>query len=231
MRIYMKISRQLESDIRQHYQPGDYLPPEMQLATRFQVNRHTVRRAIDELVANGLIQRHQGKGNMVVRQPHQYLLHDGAHYTGNLLEQGSLPSCRVIRSRMMVANGKLARELEVEPEQKIIHIQTLRKTEGIPRCVINHYLPDPDWWPVLKHFRQGSLHEFLRKTLNMELKRQSTRLSARTPLSEECRLLQINKLVPVMRIKTRNQIKGTNRIAEFSVSSSRSDLIEYVVEH
>ncbi|MDP5293588.1 phosphonate metabolism transcriptional regulator PhnF [Oceanimonas sp. CHS3-5] len=231
MRIYLKISRQLESDIRQYFRPGDYLPPEMQLAERFQVNRHTVRRAIDELVANGLVQRHQGKGNMVLRQPHLYRLHDGAHFTGNLLEQGSLPSCQVVGSRLMAVTGKLAVELNIEPEQKIVHIQTLRTTEGIPRCVINHYLSDPEWWPVLKHFRQGSLHEFLRKTLELELKRESTRLSARAPSNEECRLLQINKSVPVMRIKTRNQLKGSNQIAEFSVSSSRSDLIEYVVEH
>ncbi len=231
MRIYLKISRQLESDIRQYFRPGEYLPPEMQLADRFRVNRHTVRRAIDELVANGLIQRHQGKGNMVLRQPHLYRLHDGAHFTGNLLEQGSLPSSQVIKSRLIPVNSKLARELQLGQEQKIIHIQTLRKTEGIPRCVINHYLSNPDWWSVLRHFRQGSLHEFLRKTLDLELKRQSTRLSARAPSNEECRLLQINKSVPVMRIKTRNQLKGSDQIAEFSVSSSRSDLIEYVVEH
>ncbi|WP_116475297.1 phosphonate metabolism transcriptional regulator PhnF [Zobellella maritima] len=231
MRVYQDISRQLETDIKQYFKPGDYLPPEMQLAERFQVNRHTVRRAIDELVANGLIQRHQGKGNMVLRQPHIYKLHDGAHFTGNLLEQGSLPSSQVIKSRLIAVSARLAEELGVEQEQKIIHIQTLRKTESIPRCVINHYLSNPEWWPVLKHFQQGSLHTFLKQTLDVDLKRKSTRLSARAPSNEECRLLQINKSVPVMRIKTKNQIKDTEQVAEFSESSSRSDLIEYVVEH
>ncbi|GAA3547651.1 phosphonate metabolism transcriptional regulator PhnF [Zobellella aerophila] len=231
MRVYQDISRQLETDIKQYFKPGDYLPPETQLAERFQVNRHTVRRAIDELVTNGLILRHQGKGNMVLRQPHIYKLHDGAHFTGNLLEQGSLPSCQVIKTRLMAVPARLAEELGIEQERKVIHIQTLRKTESIPRCVINHYLSDPEWWPVLKHFQQGSLHAFLKKTLDVDLKRKSTRLSARAPSNEECRLLQINKSVPVMRIKTKNQFKDTEQVAEFSVSSSRSDLIEYVVEH
>ncbi|MCC4265217.1 phosphonate metabolism transcriptional regulator PhnF [Oceanimonas baumannii] len=231
MKVYLTISRQLEMDIRDYFSPGDYLPPEARLAERFGVNRHTVRRAIDELVANGLVQRHQGKGNMVLRQPQQYRLHEGAHFTGCLLEQGSLPSSQVICSRLVTASDKLARELGIEPEQKIIQLQTLRHMEGIPRCVINHYLSDPQWWPAIKHFQQGSLHGFLKRALSVELKRESTRLGARAPSNEECRLLQINKSVPVMRIKTRNQLKGSNRIAEYSVSSARADLIEYVVEH
>lgn len=231
MRVYQVIYRQLEADIHRYFKAGDYLPPEMQLAERFGVNRHTVRRAIDELVANGLIQRHQGKGNMVLRQPHLYKLHDGAHFTGNFLEQGSLPSCQVIGARLIPVTTRLAHELQLGQQQKIIYIRTLRKTENIPRSVIHHYLSNPEWWPVLKQFQHGSLHEFLKRTLDIELKRKSTRLGARIPSGEESRLLQINKSIPVMRIKTQNQLKGTEQIAEFSVSSVRSDLIEYVVEH
>ncbi len=51
---YQEIAARLEQELRHHYRCGDYLPAEQQLATRFDVNRHTLRRAIDQLVERGL---------------------------------------------------------------------------------------------------------------------------------------------------------------------------------
>ena len=44
---YQEIAAKLEQELRQHYRCGDYLPAEQQLAARFEVNRHTLRRASD----------------------------------------------------------------------------------------------------------------------------------------------------------------------------------------
>ncbi len=51
---YQEIAAKLEQELRQHYRCGDYLPAEQQLAARFEVNRHTLRRAIDQLVEKRL---------------------------------------------------------------------------------------------------------------------------------------------------------------------------------
>ena len=52
-----------------NHDSGDRLPSEQVLAQRFGVNRHTVRRAIDELVLMGLIERRHGKGIFVLEKP------------------------------------------------------------------------------------------------------------------------------------------------------------------
>ncbi|MGF1703084.1 phosphonate metabolism transcriptional regulator PhnF [Photobacterium makurazakiensis] len=231
MRVYLEIAKKLEDDVRNKYSRGDYLPSESKLAEFFSVNRHTVRRAIDELVSAGLIMRHQGKGNMVLSQPADYYLHAGAHFTGNLLEQGSLPRCEVLQSRILLASESLAKKLNCEQETKIIHIRTFRKIDGVPRTVIDHYLPEYTWWPILKYFKSGSLHQFLKKELGVELIRKNTRLRAQMPSSEYCRLLQINSNIPLLKIRTTNVIKGTEVIAEYSSSNTRSDVIELVMEH
>ena len=44
--VYSQIARSLEDDIQRFYKAGDFLPSEQELAIRFGVNRHTVRRAI-----------------------------------------------------------------------------------------------------------------------------------------------------------------------------------------
>jgi len=45
--------------------PGEMIPSEMDLAARFEVSQGTVRRAIDELAAEHLLVRRQGKGTFV----------------------------------------------------------------------------------------------------------------------------------------------------------------------
>ncbi|MFA0086858.1 phosphonate metabolism transcriptional regulator PhnF [Vibrio sp. 10N.286.49.C2] len=231
MPVYLDIASVLEKEVKANFAPGDYLPPESRLAQRFDVNRHTLRRAVDELVNTGMIQRHQGKGNMVVRQPNEYRIHSGAHFTKNLIEQGAQPRCEVMVSRVMSAPLKIAASLGIEEGQRIVHIRTLRKTENMPRTVIDHYLANREWWTVLKNFKSGSLHEFIKRGLGVELTRKETSVGARAPTNEDCRLLQIPSTTPILKIKTKNVIKGTNIVAEFSSSNSRSDATEIIMEH
>lgn len=74
---YQEIAAKLEQELRQHYRCGDYLPAEQQLAARFEVNRHTLRRAIDQLVEKGWVQRRQGVGVLVLMRPFDYPLNAG----------------------------------------------------------------------------------------------------------------------------------------------------------
>ncbi len=69
---YQEIAARLEQELRQNYRCGDYLPAEHQLAARFAVNRHTLRRAIDQLVEKGWVQRRQGIGVLVLMRPFDY---------------------------------------------------------------------------------------------------------------------------------------------------------------
>ncbi|MCL9775249.1 phosphonate metabolism transcriptional regulator PhnF [Vibrio methylphosphonaticus] len=231
MPVYLDIASVLEQEVNTSFMPGDYLPAESKLAKRFEVNRHTLRRAIDELVNSGMIQRHQGKGNLVVRQPNPYHIHSAAHFTKNLIEQGAQPRCEVLLSRIISAPLTVATKLNVSEGQRIIHIRTLRRTQDMPRTIIDHYLPKTDWWPVLKNFQSGSLHQFIKRGLEVELERKETSVGARAPTNEECRLLQIPATTPILKIKTKNVIKGTSIVAEFSHSNSRSDATEIVMEH
>ncbi|MDU4313535.1 MAG: UTRA domain-containing protein [Klebsiella michiganensis] len=72
---YQEIAAKLEQELRHHYRCGDYLPAEQQLATRFEVNRHTLRRAIDQLVERGWVQRRQGVGVLVLMRPIDNVIH------------------------------------------------------------------------------------------------------------------------------------------------------------
>jgi len=147
-RVYQQIAAELEQELRNGYRCGDYLPPEQQLAERFQVNRHTLRRAVDELVDRGWLQRRQGIGTLVLMRPYDYPLHSQARFSQNLLDQGSHPTSERLLAVLRPATDHVAAALSRQEGDTIIHLRTLRRVNGVPVCVIDHYLPDLDWWPA-----------------------------------------------------------------------------------
>ena len=58
--IWAQIASDLRGQIERAFDEGDWLPAEPELAARFGVNRHTLRRAVDELIAEGLVERVHG---------------------------------------------------------------------------------------------------------------------------------------------------------------------------
>ncbi|MGV8502024.1 GntR family transcriptional regulator, partial [Pseudomonas aeruginosa] len=78
--LYRELAERLRQELLA-YRPGDYLPGEIQLAQRFAVNRHTLRRALDELVLEGRVLRRQGKGTQVLEAPTIYPMGAANAYT------------------------------------------------------------------------------------------------------------------------------------------------------
>lgn len=228
---YQQIAAQLEHELRSTYRCGDYLPPENQLAERFEVNRHTLRRAVDELVERGWLQRRQGIGTLVLMRPYDYPLHSQARFSQNLLEQGSHPTSERLLAVMRPCTDHVASALSREEGDTVIHLRTLRRVNNVPVCVIDHYLPDLTWWPVIQHFQSGSLHDFIRTELNQQLSRRTTRINARRALAKESKLLEIVPQAPLLCVRTINTCDSNDRVAEYSVSLTRADMIELTMEH
>lgn len=128
---YQEIAAKLEQELRQHYRCGDYLPAEQQLAARFEVNRHTLRRAIDQLVEKGWVQRRQGVGVLVLMRPFDYPLNAQARFSQNLLDQGSHPTSEKLLSVLRPASGHVADALGITEGENVIHLRTLRRVNGV----------------------------------------------------------------------------------------------------
>ena len=135
---YQEIAARLEQELRQHYRCGDYLPAEHQLAARFEVNRHTLRRAIDQLVERGWVQRRQGVGVLVLMRPFDYPLNAQARFSQNLLDQGSHPTSEKLLAVLRPASSHIADALSINEGDNVIHLRTLRRVNGIALCQIDH---------------------------------------------------------------------------------------------
>lgn len=228
---YQQIAAQLEQELRGAYRSGDYLPSEQQLAERYQVNRHTLRRAVDELVERGWLQRRQGIGILVLMRPYDYPLHANARFSQNLLDQGSDPTSERLLAVLRPCIEHVAKALSLDEGTTVIHLRTLRRVNGVPVCVIDHYLPDLSWWPALQQFNSGSLHQFISQHLQQPLSRSQTRISARRAQAKESRLLEIATHAPLLCVRTLNIRVDSQQVAEYSVSLTRADMIELTMEH
>ncbi|MEW7313262.1 phosphonate metabolism transcriptional regulator PhnF [Buttiauxella gaviniae] len=228
---YQEIAALLEQDLRKNYRCGDYLPAEGQLAARYDVNRHTLRRAIDQLVEKGWVQRRQGIGVLVLMRPFDYPLNAQARFSQNLLDQGSHPTSERLLAVLRPASSHVADALGITEGEDIIHLRTLRRVNGIAVCLIDHYFAELDWWPALQQFRSGSLHDVIQTRIGINLKRTQTRISARRAQAKESRLLEIPNMAPLLCVRTLNHREGHPSPAEYSVSLTRADMIEFTMEH
>ena len=111
------------------------------------------------------------------------------------------------------------------------NLRTLRRVNGVALCLIDHYFADLTLWPTLQRFDSGSLHDFLREQTGIALRRSQTRISARRAQAKECQRLEIPNMSPLLCVRTLNHRDGESSPAEYSVSLTRADMIEFTMEH
>jgi GntR family phosphonate transport system transcriptional regulator len=228
--VYRQISEALRLEIQNHYKSGDALPAEAELAQRFKVNRHTLRRAVDELVADGLVVRRHGKGVFVLEPTIDYAITAGTRFTENLEALGLTTHSRVIRKQVISASGGVAEQLKLAEGTQVIFLETLREVDGKPFCVISHFLPLVEFPAVLESYDRGSLHRFLEARCATKVRRHKSLISAVLPESEDATLLNMPRHLPVLRVKSVNVAITSQQPVEYVVTRFRGDATQLSVQ-
>jgi GntR family transcriptional regulator len=139
---------------------GDRLPPERELCAEWGVARMTLRRALDELVADGRIVRRQGRGTFVARPRMARQLSINS-FTEEMRQQGRVPSSRVLDFRRIRAGARQARQLRLPVGDPIVRFTRVRLADGEPigletTCVPAALVPglaeadlDNSWYELL----------------------------------------------------------------------------------
>ncbi len=112
---------------------GAQMPTEQQLAETFHVSRITAKRAMDELAAENLVQRRRGKGTHVTYEyKHQPV---SAPLVGMLQEIESMArhsDVKVLECRKLKPPAKVREALELEEDDKALHLIRVRSRDGQP---------------------------------------------------------------------------------------------------
>jgi GntR family phosphonate transport system transcriptional regulator len=224
--VYSQIERVLLHDIGKTFNLGEYLPPERVLAERFAVNRHTVRRAIEELVHAGVLERQRGRGTQVVNASIDYPIHKKTCFTRTLENLGKRTESRAIRKTIIPADEEMASQLKVSQGAPIVQLELLRLADSVPLLVATHHFTQAIVGDVFERYQGGSIHSFLYKHCELKLDRETSLVSAGLPEGNDAFLLCMPRRQPVLRVKSVNVDVITRRPIEFCVTRFRADRIQ-----
>ena len=122
------------------WKPGELIPSEVELAYRFKVSQGTVRKAIDELSAENLVVRRQGKGTFVSTHHEARVRFRFLRLAPNQGEAQPAES-QILDCKRVRASIEIARALELKPGDAVVAIRRLLSFASVPTVVDDIYLP------------------------------------------------------------------------------------------
>lgn len=197
--LYHQLMQRLAEDIEHgKYPVGSRIPPEHELEALYKVSRVTVRRALSELTAEGLLEKKQGKGTFVstprisqdLKSIHSF--HDACKLNG--FRGGTI----LVHVKEVNADDSDVRELELREGSKVVETLRVRTADGVPVVLEkNHFSMAYSY--LENENLAGSLYSILRD-YGIEPKQASHDISMAFATDEQAKLLNIKKGDPLMRL-------------------------------
>ena len=188
--------RQIETCLRQEIaggklKPGEQVATEARLSERFGVNRHTVRRALLALSEAGLLSIEQGRGTFVRDQVIDYPIGSRTRFSEIIAAQDHPPSGQLVEARELAAPAEVARHLEVRSGTKVLRLDTLSLSDGVPISTASNWFPARRFPDLVEVFSEtGSVTAALTHHGVGDYRRAWTSLVARMPSRRDADLLR-----------------------------------------
>lgn len=182
------------------FAPNDKILSEREICEQHGVSRTTARRAINDLVNDGLLYTVTGKGTFVAERPLRQELRLLVGFEEDLRSQGLDVRSRVITFDRMEATEDIAAALALRPMVPVLRLSRLRLLGDQPLAIQTSYLPE-HLCPGLQHldFRNRSLFRTLREDYGLTLVGGSTTIKAGLADQNEVQLLTLAPPAPVLR--------------------------------
>ena len=195
--LYHQLMQRTRADIeRGAYPTGSRIPPEHELEQLYQVSRVTVRRALAELTAEGLLERKQGKGTFVSMPSGRLQLKSLHSFHDSCRMNGMVPSTDVIHTKETSADSGDAEELSLNTGDRVLEILRVRKADGVPVVLEKNRFSLAYAW-LQDQDLTGSLYGLLRE-YGVEPKLAVHDVSLRFATAEEAGMLETEQGAPLV---------------------------------
>lgn len=208
--------------------PGMPLPSERELADQLEISRVTVRKALDELVADGLVTRRRGSGTYVAEPPQRVAqsLSRLYSFSEDMRARGRDPGTTWLCREIAAANTEEARRLCIEPGESVARLHRLRFADGEPIALEwtvspLSLLPDPQQVGA-------SFYEALRAQGHPPV-RASQHITAVTIEGQWCRMLKVREGHAALDIHRIAELADGTPV-EWTHSIFRGDAYDFVVD-
>ena len=227
--LYKEVKRLLTQSLAEgEWQPGVALPSETRLGERFRVSIGTVRKAIDDLVAERILVRHQGRGTFVAGHNARRTLFHFFHIVpaDGGKEQPETELLSFARAR---ADADSAARLNIAEGAPVFRIRNLLRLRGKPVVLDEITLP-AERFPRLSakvlRERDSTIYQLYQERYGINVVRSAERLSAALADRASAKLLGIPAGSPLLRIK-RTALTYHNAAVELRTSLVNTAEHEY----
>jgi GntR family transcriptional regulator len=230
--LYKEVKRALTDALtRGEWKPGSAIPAERALAARFGTSVGTVRRAIDELAAENILIRQQGRGTFVATHTRErelfYFLHvvpqhGGKHY----------PEVELLSFARGKADRASAEALGIAPGEPVFRIRNVLHLAGRPVIVDDIALP-ASRFDGLTHARfrdrRSTIYNLYQEAFGLSVVRTRERVRATLADAATARLLGVETGVPLLSIR-RVALTYRDAPVEYRVSLVNTARYDYWAE-
>ncbi len=229
--VWKRIEIALRAEIeRGDLAPAAQLPTEAQLAARFGVNRHTVRRAIEEMSRAGLVRVEQGRGSFVAEDVLDYAVAARTRFSEWIRRHNKEPSGEVLNLRETSADAAIAAGLGITRGGAIIQMERLGLADGRPVSLAMHSFPVARFPGLLAALQTGhGISTALAACGLADYRRLSTRVTARLPNAREANLLRLARSQPLLVAENTN-IDPKGAVVEFTIGVYPTPRVQIVFE-
>ncbi len=229
--LYIQIAEQLISQIETgELKLGDQLPTERVLKESFNVQRATVRQALDVLEARGLIVRKRGSGTFVTKAKIEREAIREFAFTKIMAASGYETSAKILSVVEVEADVRVAGKLKIEVGSPIYDFHRLRLLDGEPVMLERIRLPRHIFPGMDQHdLENNSLFEVMEKEFGREITTAKQAIKAVGASDFEAEVLGVSPGAALM-MEERISRDQFGTIIEFSRDLYRGDRFRFLVE-
>ncbi|WP_459910820.1 GntR family transcriptional regulator [Desulfotomaculum defluvii] len=224
---------QITNDLRERlengeWKAGDHFPGDKELMQVYGVSSTTIRRALDELVREGWLNRRPGKGTFVKKQ-YVETLGKLTGFFDQVRAKGYHPSSQLLRvSEVDIADFE-EYELDVFNSKKLFLIEKVQMLDKEPTVLVKSF------WPIeigrqLANYNliQEGTYEIAKGELGITLEEAQQYIYASLATAEEAKHLGVNEGAAVMVMK--RLVFSQGEPVEFSINFYQADKYMYRVD-
>ncbi|MEO8715075.1 MAG: phosphonate metabolism transcriptional regulator PhnF [Acetobacteraceae bacterium] len=226
--LWRQIEARLRDEIGGTFPPGARLPPEADLSRRFGVNRHTLRRAMEELSRAGLVRVEHGRGAFVPEDVLDYVIEPRTRFSEWVRRHNKEPSGRVLRLTEEPADASAAAALGVAEGTPLVLLERLGLADGRPVSLGIHRFA-PRLLGLMEALADGGITAALCAVGVEDYVRQVTRVTARMPSAAEAELLRTARTRPLLVTENIN-VDRAGAVVEFGVTRYPTPRVQIVFE-
>ncbi|MGF1771280.1 GntR family transcriptional regulator [Vibrio maritimus] len=199
--LYKKVMQDLKSRIdSEEFAIGDTLPTERDLIDAYSVSRITVRKAIEELVKLGLVEKRQGAGSTVIGKTMTGSMSNLRSTSEYMSDAGTKLEYKVVEFTLMDPDEEVAAALKIGSDEKVYFIRRFKLINGVPSIYEDSFMPVAMFPQMNIMSLQGSKYQYLEKELGLHIDGALQDFEAVMPDEHLCEVFELSPEVPIIRL-------------------------------